>query len=373
MTAAPGVPQRAPERRILHIDMDAFYASVEQRDDPRLRGRPVVVGGSPDSRAVVCTCSYEARRFGVRSAMPCSKARRLCPDAIFVPPDFGRYKAVSVELRRIFKSATELVEPLSLDEAYLDVTENRLGMALGRDVAIHLKARIRDELHLTASAGVGPNKLIAKIASDVRKPDGLCVVAPSRVLDFLAPLPVGRLYGVGPRTAERLGELGMKTVMDLRGAEAHGLERVLGSFGRFLHALAFGHDDRPVVPYHIPKSRGAETTLSVDLTDLRAIARLVEEQAEEVADGLRQLGRPARTVTLKVRYSDFTTISRSRTLPAPTRDAAVLCEVALSLLHTQTEAGRRPIRLVGVQGHNLLDPFAPEQLSLPLEFKSVMG
>src|SRR6201993_4813597 len=234
-------------RKIIHIDMDAFYASVEQRDDPGLRGKPVVVAWG-DNRSFVCAASYEARTFGVRSAMPALRAERLCPEAIFIPPDFTRYRAVSRSVRDIFKRHTDLIEPLSLDEAYLDVTENKGGLPTATRVARAIREQIREEVHLTASAGVAPSKFLAKIASDWRKPDGLFVIQPEEVETFLTPLPVGRIPGVGKVTEKRLAELGIKTVGDLRGVELDVLESHFGRYGVRLHELAHGIDDNPVVP-----------------------------------------------------------------------------------------------------------------------------
>ena len=352
-------------RRIVHVDMDAFFAAVEQRDRPELRGRPVVIGGDPAGRGVVATASYEARRFGIHSAMPCSRAARLCPDAVFVRPDIGRYKAVSRQIQAVFLEVTELVEPLSLDEAYLDVTTNELGLALGRDVARWIRAQIRERTGLTASAGVGPNKLVAKIASDLRKPDGQYVVPPERVLDFLAGLPVRKLWSVGPATAAQLAELGVSTVGELRALDPGLLQARLGRRGRFLQGLAHGADSREVAPRGAPKIRGAERTFARDVTDLGELVEHVEAHAARVAAGLERMDRLAATVTLKLRYSDFTTISRSRTLDRPTRAAERIAAVAVQLL-SATEAGRRPVRLVGVSTSGFTDELPAEQLSLPL-------
>ena len=352
-------------RKIIHVDMDAFFASVEQRDRPELRGRPVVVGGAPDSRGVVAAASYEARAFGVRSAIPCSRAQRLCPDAIFVPPRFEVYRAVSGQIRAIFHEATELVEPLSLDEAYLDVTENRMEEPLAGKIALHLKRRILADTGLVASAGVGPNKLVAKLASDHDKPDGFVVVPPRDVEAFLRDLPVRRLWGVGPKTAERLEAMGIRAVKDIRGRTPEQLERALGSFGPFLFDLAHGRDDRRVSPGRARKSRGAERTFAKDLNDRQQILRLLDNLAHSVADDLDRIEQPGRTVTIKIRYEDFTTITRSKTLPTPTADAARIATAAKGLLD-QTEAGRRPVRLVGVTISNLVEEGGPRQLELEL-------
>ena len=283
-----------------------FYASVEQRDRPELKGLPVVVGGDPDGRGVVATCSYEARAFGVGSAMPCSQAKRLCPNAIFVRPNMSKYKAVSHQIREVFHEVTDLVEPLSLDEAYLDVTENKLDLQYGRDVAKYVKARIFEATRLTASAGVAPNKFVAKVASDLRKPDGLVIIPPDQVTEFIAKLPVRKIWGVGPATAKRLELLGIRTGGDLRAFPAARLESHLGSTGRLLHRLAHGDDPRRVTPNRVAKSRGSETTLHHDVLELDALERIVSSQAEQVATALATIQRPEKpsrssfvTTTLK--------------------------------------------------------------------------
>ena len=308
----------APTRKIVHVDMDAFYASVEQRDRPELRGRPVVVGGDPQGRGVVAAASYEARRFGIHSAMPCAQARRRCPAAVFLRPDFARYKETSQAIQAIFHEVTDLVEPLSLDEAYLDVTENDWGEALAGKVALRLKRRIREELALTASAGVGPNKLIAKIASDLDKPDGLVIIPPDQALDFLAALPVRRLWGVGPATARRLEELGAADVTGLRRIPQPELVKHFGRHGAWLYRIARGDDSRPVSPERVAKSRSAETTFPEDITDRAQLVAALEGLAERVGRSLGRLDRSGRTVVLKVRYDDFVTVTRSKTLPRST-------------------------------------------------------
>ena len=331
--------------------MDAFYASVEQRDRPELRGRPVAVGGSPESRGVVAAASYEARRHGVRSAMPMSRAVRLCPDLAIVPPDFAKYRSVSQQVLAILREVTPLVEPLSLDEAYLDVTENAWGEPLGVDVAKRLKGAIHETTRLTASAGVAPNKFLAKIASGWRKPDGLTVVAPERIEAFLQQLPVDALWGVGPVTAKRLRARGIDRLVDVRSADPEVLRTAVGSMTEWLQRLARGEDDRPVEPHRPSKSSSSESTYAEDLTDL---ARMREEIAGMARDNALWLGRRnmvARTVTIKVRYHDFTTITRSHSDEA-THDPDEIVRRALALLE-RTEAGRRPIRLLGAGVHNL--------------------
>ena len=338
--------------------MDAFYASVEQRDDPSLRGKPVAVGGSPGGRGVVAAASYEARAFGVRSAIPMARAVRLCPSLVIVPPDFSRYRAASQAVFAIFHEVTPLVEPLSLDEAYLDVTENSWGEMLGQSVALRLKAAIRDATGLTASAGVAPNKFLAKIASGWRKPDGLTVIAPERVEHFLQRLPVDALWGVGPVTASRLRERGIERLLDVRTADPEVLRDAVGSQSDWLRQLAEGIDDRPVVPDREAKSSGTENTFSADLTDLLQIKAEVDEMARDGAAWLERNGLLCRTVTIKVRYSDFTTITRSNSRLPPTRSADEIAARAIGLLE-RTEAGERPVRLLGVSVHNLVDPSEP--------------
>jgi DNA polymerase-4 len=339
-------------RRIIHVDMDAFYASVEQRDDPALRGRPVAVGGQPGARGVVAASSYEARAFGVRSAMPMARAVRLCPDLVIVRPDFPRYRAASQRILEIFRSCTPLVEPLSLDEAYLDVTDNRWGEPLATPVAKRLKQRIREEIQLTASAGVAPNKFLAKIASGWRKPDGLTVISPGRVEAFLQQLPVDALWGVGPVTAGKLRKIGIERLVEVRTADPDLLRRAVGSLADALRRLAFGDDPRPVVPDRPYKSSSSENTYNEDLFDLYAIRAEIERMARQAAEWLARKGLLARTVTIKVRYADFTTVTRSHTAAAPTRDAGEIAARALTLLE-RTDAGRRPIRLLGAGVHGL--------------------
>jgi len=344
-------------RRIIHVDMDAFYASVEQRDRPELRGRPVAVGGRPESRGVVAAASYEARTYGVRSAIPMARAVRLCPELAIVPPDFSKYRAVSQQVFEVFRSVTPLVEPLSLDEAYLDVTENALNEPLGMTVATWVKARIRDATGLTASAGVAPNKFLAKVASAWRKPDGLTVIAPERVESFLQKLPVDALWGVGPVTAGRLRERGITRLVDVRTADPAALRAAVGSLSDWLVKLASGDDDRPVTPNRPSKSSSSECTYSHDLTDLDRIKDEVAEMARDNVEWLQKKGLLARTVTIKVRYDDFTTITRSHSGP-PTNDAGEIVNRAVALL-AKTDAGRRPVRLLGAGLHNFDDGQEP--------------
>jgi DNA polymerase-4 len=339
-------------RRILHVDMDAFYASVEQRDRPELKGRPVAVGGRPESRGVVAAASYEARKFGVRSAIPMARAVRLCPELAIVPPDFGKYRTVSQQVFTIYRAVTPLVEPLSLDEAYLDVTENVWSEPLGVNVAKRIKTQIREATGLTASAGVAPNKFLAKIASAWRKPDGLTVIAPERVESFLKELPVDALWGVGPVTAQRLRERGIDKLVDVRTADAAVLRAAVGSWADWLVKLAHGEDDRLVEPNRPSKSSSSECTYSHDLTDLGRMREEIDAMARENAGWLRRRGLVARTVTIKVRYSDFTTITRSDTR-APTHDADAIAQRAVALL-AKTDAGARAVRLLSAGVHNIL-------------------
>jgi DNA polymerase IV len=334
------------QRKIVHIDMDAFYASVEQRDDPQLRGRPVVVAWR-GNRSVVCAASYEARRFGVRSAMAAVHAERLCPEAVFVPPDFVRYRSVSRQVREILRQHTDLIEPLSLDEAYLDVTENKTGLPTATRVARSIRAQIREELSLTASAGVAPNKFLAKIASDWRKPDGLFVIQPEDIDTFLPPLPVGRLPGVGKVTEARLAELGIRTVGDLR-APAHAeLERRFGRHGARLYELARGIDLSPVVPNRPTQSISAEDTFEHDVL-LRETEPLIRRLAEKIWTASRRESRIARTVVLKLKTKEFRILTRSQTPALPPETCEELTHIALALLDRVQLSAQQRFRLVGV-------------------------
>jgi len=356
----------AAQRRIIHLDMDAFYASVEQRDDASLRGRPVAVGGSPQGRGVVAACSYEARKFGVRSAMPMARAVRLCPDLLIVRPDFAKYRAASQRVMAILRECTPLVEPLSLDEAYLDVTQNLWHEPIATEVAKKLKRIIFEQTNLTASAGVAPNKFLAKIASGWQKPDGLTVISPGRVERFLRELPVEALWGVGPVTAKKLRAAGIEKLVDVRSADDAALRKAVGSLADWLKRLSYGDDPREVKPDRPWKSISAETTFAVDLEDLNEMKQALEALAKRVASSLRKKNLSARTVTLKLRYGDFTTVTRSHTAAAPTRAPAELVARALALLE-RTEAAHRPVRLLGVGAHELLGPENPYPEQLQLE------
>ena len=328
--------------------MDAFYASVEQRDDPRLRGKPVAVGGA-SRRGVVCAASYEARPFGVRSAMPMARALRLCPGLIVVPPDFTRYSAVSDEIFEVFHSFTPEVEGLSLDEAFLDVTRSQALLGTPLQQAKDIKARIRERTRLTASVGLAEVKFAAKIASELCKPDGLLEVPRGQVRDFLAPLPASRLWGVGPRTDEQLRRLGLRKIGEVASADRSFLEAQLGSLGPWLHDLANGIDDRIVEPDTEAKSIGAEETFEEDLEG-EALLPFIHEQALRVAARLRRAGVRARSVHLKVKYADFRVATRQETLPAPTDDGAEIYRVATRLLQ---KADPLPVRLTGVHAGDL--------------------
>jgi DNA polymerase-4 len=344
-------------RRVVHLDMDAFYASVEQRDQPELRGKPVAVGGRPQARGVVAAASYEARAFGVRSAMPMARALRLCPELMIVSPDFERYRRVSSQVMAILRACTPLVEPLSLDEAYLDVTENAWGEEFGSRVARRLKQQIVEETGLTASAGVAPNKFLAKIASGYRKPDGLTVISPERVESFLQELPVEALWGVGPVTARKLRGLGIERLVQIRTADVQLLRDTVGGLADWLRQLSQGDDPRPVVPDRESKSSSTENTYAHDLVDADAIRAELDRMARENADWLARRRLAARTVTIKVRYSDFKTVTRSHTLSRPTSDADLIASWALELA-ARTQAGTKAVRLLGVRVQGLVEQAA---------------
>src|SRR6266567_2997625 len=341
-------------RKIVHIDMDAFYASVEQRDDPLLRGKPVVVAWR-GNRSVVYAASYEARSFGVRSAMPAIRAERLCPSAVFLPPDFPRYRAVSRLVREIFRRHTDLVEPLSLDEAYLDVTENKTGLPTATRVARMIREQIREELNLTASAGVAPNKFLAKIASDWQKPNGLFVIQPAEVEDFLTPLPVGRIPGVGKVTEERLAALGLRLVGELRARSLEELETRFGRYGQRLYELARGIDENPVVPNRPTQSISAEDTFEQDVL-LAETEPMIRHLAEKTWEASRKESRIARTVVLKLKTAQFQVLTRSETPFSPPASCEELTQIALSLRDRVSLDSRQRFRLVGVGLGNFRDP-----------------
>jgi DNA polymerase-4 len=341
-------------RKIVHIDMDAFYASVEQRDYPQLRGKPVVVAWR-GNRSVVCAASYEARKFGVRSAMPAVRAERLCPNAVFLPPDFPRYRAVSRLVREILQRHTDLIEPLSLDEAYLDVSVNKTGLRTATLVARTIREQIRTELQLTASAGVAPNKFLAKIASDWKKPDGLFVIQPEDVDAFLLPLPVGRLPGVGKVTEEKLKAFELHTIADLRRLELPTLESRFGRYGVRLYELARGVDKTKVVPDRPIQSVSAEDTFELDVP-LTETEPMIRKLAELTWAASRKESRIARTVVLKLKTAEFKILTRSHTPSSPPSSCEELTVIALSLRERVALGPQQRFRLVGVGLSNFLDP-----------------
>ena len=338
-------------RKIIHIDMDAFYASVEQRDDPNLRGKAIAVGGG-GPRGVVATASYEARVFGVKSAMPGARARRLCPDLIFVKPRFEVYRAVSIQVREIFARFTDMIQPLSLDEAYLDVTENKPGLASATVIAQEIRRMIREETGLTASAGVSYNKLIAKLASDQNKPDGICVVRPDEGARFMAEMPVRRIHGVGPVTARRMQALGIETGADLLARDLSFLQQHFGSAAPFYYRAARGEDDRPVHERQERKSVSVEDTFFDDLITQEALVTEIDRIAHSLWTRIEKSGAYGRTVVLKIKFADFRIITRSRSLSAPVRSAELLAETGRALLIAQLPL-RMGARLLGLGVHNL--------------------
>ena len=352
-----------PRRNIIHADMDAFYASVEQHDDPQLRGRPVLVGGSPLARGVVAAASYEARTFGCHSAMPMRTAARLCPPAQIVSPRFSRYREVSGQVMEVFHSVTPLVEPLSMDEAFLDVTQRVDSGSTAKEIAGFIRERVLAVTGLTVSCGVASSKSVAKIASDMDKPDGLTVVPAGTERAFLAPLPVRDLLGVGPKTAERLTKAGVQTIGELAERPLPWLIERFGVRGEWFHRLAVGEDERGVEVSRETKSISSETTFAADIGDLDALAEPVKEQSHSVARRLKRSSLRARTVQIKLRLSDFTTFTRQRTLLAPTDDGDLVESVALDLLNEQVGGGRR-FRLVGVGVSKLVSLEAFGQLGL---------
>lgn len=351
------------QRRILHCDMDCFFAAVHVRDDPSLRGKPVVVGGSPSGRGVIAAASYEARKFGIHSAMPASRAIRLCPQAVFLRPEMGRYAAESAQIFEIFRRFTPLVQPASLDEAYLDVSEHLGQWGSATAIAHEIRRLVREERGLTVSVGVAPNKLVAKIASDSNKPDGLTVVRPERVQAFLDPLPVRRLHGVGPATERLLAELGIATVADLRQTTLEHLRSRFGRHGEVLGRYARGEDDRTVQLERIRKSLGSETTYAVDLVGREAVDQALAALAVDVARGLRKRELATRGVSVKVRYADFRTVTRAATLRQPTVDAGAMLRTAARLVG-RTDADREPVRLLGITATSLVSSDGPRQLDL---------
>jgi DNA polymerase-4 len=334
------------ERRIIHVDMDAFFASVEQLDNPELRGKPVIVGGNPEGRGVVAACSYEARKYGIHSAMPSSRARRLCPEAVFVRGHFERYRDVSCQIREIFESYTDLVEPLSLDEAYLDVTDHLDGYESATAIAREIRERIYATTGLTASAGVSYNKFLAKVASDYRKPDGLTVIPPWKADVFLDELPIGKFHGIGKRTEEKMKEMGVYQGGDLKKISRPDLVSSFGKAGEYYYLIARGIDERAVHRERERKSIGRERTFPEDRTEIDFLRDVLGELLDDVRDRAIRYNRWGKTLTVKVRYDDFTTITRSGPLLTGPEDREGLLESACLLLE-QSEAGVRPVRLIG--------------------------
>ena len=347
--------------------MDAFFASVEQRDNPSLKGKPVIVGGDPKSRGVVAACSYEARKFGIHSAMSCSKAYQLCPTATFLKPRFHAYKEVSRQIREIFLEYTDLVEPLSLDEAYLDVTENKKNMKSATFVAEAIRKEILEETGLTSSAGVSFNKFIAKVASDVNKPNGITVITPDMADEFIAQLPIGKFFGIGKVTEKKMVDLGIKTGSDLKQIEKNELFKMFGKYGLYYYDIAHGIDNRAVNPHNERKSIGKETTLQEDITDMDEILSILQKISLQVEEELKRKDVSGRTVTLKIKYFDFKSITRSITLENPVQDSNNILNYSQELLK-KTEAGSKKIRLIGISISNFYDDTNLKIIQLELPF-----
>jgi DNA polymerase-4 len=353
----------ADHRKIIHIDMDAFYASVEQRDHPEYRGKPIVVGGSPEGRGgVVATASYEARKFGIHSAMSSKQALQLCPHALFVRPRFEAYKEVSRKIREIFRRYTDLVEPLSLDEAYLDVTTDKLNIGSALEIAAQIKASIKEELQLTASAGVSINKFVAKIASDINKPDGLKFIGPSSIEAFMEQLPVEKFFGVGKVTAEKMKNMGLHTGADLKKQTEEELLKRFGKVGRFYYHIVRGIDQREVQPHRKTKSLGAEDTFSYDLITLEEMQVQLEKIALLVYERLQKSKLAGRTITLKIKYSDFKRITRNKSFDTPVSDLDTIIDTAWQLLES-TDITDKKIRLLGISLSNFGDRPEPKDLN----------
>jgi DNA polymerase-4 len=333
-------------RKIIHVDMDAFFAAVEQRDDPSLRGKPVAVGGSRE-RGVVATASYEARRFGIRSAMPSVTARRMCPDLVFVKPRFEVYREVSRQIREIFADYTALIEPPSLDEAYLDVTENLKGIPYAAKIASEIRKRIFETTNLTASAGVSYNKFLAKMASDINKPDGMFVITPEMGLEFVEKLPVGKFHGIGPKTAERMNSMGIATGLDLRSKPLDFMIENFGKVGKYYHGICRGIDERQVNPNRIRKSVGVENTFTFDLTTMEEMLREMDPILDEIWTHVQRIGEMGRTATLKIKFDDFRQITRSKSVTGTFDTKPMLKETIVELLEGLFPMDRG-VRLMGV-------------------------
>ncbi len=351
--------------------MDAFFASVEQRDSPELKGKPVIVGGKPDRRGVVAACSYEARSYGIHSAMSSSRAYKLCPSAVFMRPRFEAYRAVSKQIREIFEEYTDIIEPLSLDEAFLDVSENKLGIKNATKIAKEIKEKIFSTTGLTASAGVSFNKFLAKVASDYRKPDGITVIPPEKATRFIDKLPVRKFFGVGKVTEEKMHTLGIRKGADLKRYSLEELTALFGKSGNYFFKIAHGQDDRPVVSKWVRKSIGKETTLMEDTDNVDVMIDILSGIAEKIAHLLERSGRRGRTVTLKVKYFDFVQVTRSVTVDEPPTKSTEIMRYVSELLGN-TEAGEKKVRLLGISISSFTDepkettkPANPLQLSLP--------
>ena len=357
--------QKKAVRKIIHIDMDAFYASVEQRDNPALRGKPVVVGGTPEKRGAVCAASYEARRYGIHSAMPSRSAVQRCEHLIFVKPRFEAYRAVSEQIRAIFFDYTDLVEPLSLDEAYLDVTVDKRNIGSAVMIAQEIRDRIKSNLHLTASAGVSINKFLAKIASDLDKPDGLSLIAPHQAEEFIEKLPIEDFYGVGPATAAKMKGLGIRSGADLKSWSESELKAAFGKSGSYYYRVARAEDNRPVNPNRIRKSIGAERSFFKDLRQLSEMEAALQKVSKEVHQRLLKNKRNGYTLTLKIKYDNYDMVTRSKTLETPIKEQSEILQLAKALLSTHLEK-KRPVRLLGITLSNLSDPQPYSQLRLDL-------
>lgn len=354
-------------RKIIHVDMDAFYASVEQRDQPELKGKPVAVGGSRE-RGVVAAASYEARFYGVRSAMPSSQAYRLCPDIIFIRPRFDVYKSVSLEIREIFLEYTDLVEPLSLDEAYLDVSVNKKGIDSATRIAREIRSRIQEKVNLTASAGVSVNKFLAKVASGLNKPDGLTLIPPEHAASFIEKLPIEKFHGIGKKTAQKMKRLGIHNGADLKARTETELARYFGKVGRYYFRIARAEDNRPVQPNRQRKSIGAENTFREDLVSEDEMIDALEQITQKVAERVGRLETEGKTITLKIKYFDFVQTTRSRTLGNMVSRHEELMPVIEELLH-QPSFPDRPVRLLGVSLSNLNQEDQLESIQLKLDLK----
>ena len=355
------------ERKIIHIDMDAFFASVEQRDNPELRGKPVAVGGSRE-RGVVAAASYEARKFGVRSAMSSRLAYQKCPSIIFVKHRFDVYKEVSRQIREIFHEYTDLVEPLSLDEAFIDVTDNKMGEASAIKIASDIKQKIKNRTQLTASAGVSVNKFLAKVASDLKKPDGLAVILPEQVLPFLEELPIEKFFGVGKATAERMKNFGIKTGVDLKKYSRLELAQRFGKFGSYLYDVVRGIDNRVVKPDRIRKSISSETTYSEDLSSLEDVKSSLRLLIGKLCKSCEKYNIKGKTINLKYRFNDFTTFTRSRTLGGFTNDYDIITDLSFEMLH-ELEGEMKPIRLLGIGLSTLNTERKDNQLEFDFEVR----